>query len=151
MGGLQLTPVMGEKNYPAMGESQFPPLGMTILPGSSSQVRIPTASTTVKSQNNALAVQRRLLQNKLFALAVVRDWYNLELKNSNEVIYSKLNGCYRSIQSNDLQSAKYWLTQIEQMVISMVTHYNQEREKVQKITKSVQELCKYSTTTQSPY
>lgn len=144
------TLVMGENSTPSTGDPHFPPLGMTILPSSSSQVRIQSVSTSKQSQNNALAAQRQLLQNKPFTSAIVQDWYNLELRNSNEFIYSKLNGCFRSIQSNDLQFVKYQLAQIELMVLSMVTYYNQEKEKVQKITKSVQELCKYSITTQSP-
>lgn len=152
MGGIT-TPIMGEQSTPASGgntqttqaprDKVFPPLGMTVLPiGSSSH----GGSTT---QNNALTAQRRLQQVKPFAATVVKDWYNQDLKNSNEFIYNKLNGCFRSIQSNDFESSKYWLTQIENMVLSMVTHYNQEKEKVQKISKLVHELCKYSTTTQS--
>lgn len=73
----------------------------------------------------------------------------MELRSSNEAIYNKLNGCFRAVQSNDLQSSKYWLTQIEQMVLSMFNHYTQEKEKVRLITKQVQELCQYSTTIQS--
>lgn len=62
-----------------------------------------------------------------------------------------MNGYFRAIQSNDLQSVKYWLTQIEKMTLSMVSHYDQEKEKVQSITKSVHDLCKFSHTTQSAF
>lgn len=126
--GANKTPTKGDIT-PAMGEQQFPPLGMITLPSSSNQAR------SSVNQNNALAAQRRL-QAKPFASTVAQDWYNLELKTSNEFIYSKLNGCFRSIQFNKLQLAKYWPTQIKGMVLSMVSHYNQEKDKVQNITKT---------------
>lgn len=119
--------ILGEDTLLPGGDKNFPPLGMNVLPSSSSQVRPAT---------NVLVAQCRVLQNKPFVTTVIQDWYNLELKTSNEAIYNKLNDCFRAMQSNDLQSAKYWLTQIEQMVISTFSHYSQEKEKVTEITKN---------------
>lgn len=97
MGRQQSTPIMGGQQAPNMGGKAFLPLGMTVLPA---------GSTSRTGLSNAMAAQRRIQQTKPFAAAVLCDWYNLELKNSNKYIYNKLNGCYKPVQSNDFQS---WL------------------------------------------
>lgn len=67
-----------------------------------------------KPNTKAPTGQRRA---KPFVNTIVKDWYNKKLKQQNEEMYDKINGCFRALQSNDLRASNYWLTQIEQMVL----------------------------------
>lgn len=53
--------------------------------------------------------QKRLINVpvKTFATIVVKNWYNSDLKDEEEDIYNKINGCFRSLQSNNLKSSNY--------------------------------------------
>lgn len=56
---------------------------------------------------------------KQFAVTMVKDWYNQDLKKKNEDLYNRINSCFRALQSNDMRASNYWLTQIEQLILQM--------------------------------
>lgn len=60
-----------------------------------------------------------------------------------------MNGCFRSIQSNDLKSANYWLTQLEHEVLQAKQQLQQSKEREAQISDLVHFLCQYSTTARS--
>lgn len=86
--------------------------GNIVGPKANAPVSIDTK--TFKQNTTVPTAQRR---TKHFANTVVKDWYNQKLKQQNEEMYDKINGCFRALQSNDLRASNYWLTQIEQMVL----------------------------------
>lgn len=91
----------------------------------------------------------RVPVTKPYAAAIVTDWYNQSLKVKAEDTYNKINGCFRSIQSNNLKSANYWLTQIEQEIIITQQQQQKNDQLFVQIKDSVNTLCQYSTTLKS--
>lgn len=97
-------------------------------------------------KNSAYTVKKT---PKPFANTIVKDWYRKDLKQKDEEIYNRTNSCFRALQSNDLRASNYWLTQIEQVILSHL-HKNQELVKQQTMTENlVKGLCQYSITTRS--
>lgn len=86
---------------------------------------------------------------KQFAVTVVKDWYNQDLKKKNEDLYNRINSCFRALQSNDMRASNYWLTQIEQLILQMQEQLQKMQEQKTKEEKLVKNICQYSSTTRS--
>ena len=51
--------------------------------------------------------------------AVVKDWYNLDMKASNPNLYDNFNGCFKAIQSANHRAVNFWLTQLEKPYLGL--------------------------------
>lgn len=83
---------------------------------------------------------------KPFAATMVKDWYNLTLKNKDEETYSRVNGCFRALQSNDLKAANYWLTQVEQIILKQREQLQAQSVQLRRTKNLITTLCQHSST-----
>jgi hypothetical protein len=88
-------------------------------------------------------------QKRTFATATVRDWYNKELLDHDPEFYEKLNGCCRAIQSADMRSSNYWLTQIEKHYICLKQANIKRETKAKEGKELLAKLIEFSSTSKS--
>lgn len=96
--GIETSTSIVEKTIPI--GTKTTPTGTSSLPATSPIGVIATATPSYSS------AQRRPLL-KPFATAVVNDWFNNTMKILDEETYTKLNGIFRSLQSNDMKTANF--------------------------------------------
>ncbi|KAJ6852187.1 hypothetical protein M6B38_254440 [Iris pallida] len=72
-------------------------------------------------------------------------------KTENNIITQKqFNGCYRAIQSNDLNGASFWLSQIEKQFLAEKAKAAQHNAKLHELRQLAFQMIVYSATSRSP-